>query len=185
MKFYVCVLILTVLGSSACVQTRGPSAEQLAQQRAAQERQRQLEIAEQRQRTQLLMEQSETRLSETQGQIQQLRMELADRPSDEEIRALENRIAALEQMMQRMELQRAKDREEIIEILSQRMASVMAQQQSARVQASGRSHEVARGETLSAIAAAYRVSSQSIIDANNLRDPNNLRVGQKLIIPGN
>ena len=72
----------------------------------------------------------------------------------------------------------------MIEILSQRMATVMAQQQSARIQASGRSHEVARGETLSAIAAAYRVSSKSIIDANDLRNPDNLRVGQKLIIPG-
>ena len=184
MKFYFCVLLVSIFGTTACVQTRGPTAEQLAQQRAAQERQQQMQIAEHRQRMQMQLEDADTRLLDSQQQIKELRTELANRPSDEEFRALENRIAAMEQMMQRMELQRAKDREEVIEILSQRMATVMAQQQSARIQASGRSHEVARGETLSAIAAAYRVSSKSIIDANDIRNPDNLRVGQKLIIPG-
>jgi uncharacterized protein YcbK (DUF882 family) len=45
-------------------------------------------------------------------------------------------------------------------------------------------HTVARGHTLDAIAHRYHVSSKSIIDANHLRDPNHLRVGQSLTIPG-
>ncbi len=45
-------------------------------------------------------------------------------------------------------------------------------------------HTVTRGHTLDAIAHRYHVSSKSIIDANHLRDPNHLRVGQTLLIVG-
>jgi murein DD-endopeptidase MepM/ murein hydrolase activator NlpD len=44
-------------------------------------------------------------------------------------------------------------------------------------------HTVKRGETLSEIAAAYRVPVQAIIDANGLSNPNVIVTGQKLIIP--
>ncbi len=45
-------------------------------------------------------------------------------------------------------------------------------------------HVVARGHTLNAIALRYHVSVKSIVDANHLRDPRHLRVGQSLVIPG-
>jgi membrane-bound lytic murein transglycosylase D len=44
-------------------------------------------------------------------------------------------------------------------------------------------HRVRRGETLSLIALRYRTSAQRIIEANNLRRGNYLRVGQRLKIP--
>jgi membrane-bound lytic murein transglycosylase D len=44
-------------------------------------------------------------------------------------------------------------------------------------------HRVRRGETLSLIALRYRTSTQRIIEANNLRRGNLLRVGQRLKIP--
>jgi len=47
----------------------------------------------------------------------------------------------------------------------------------------GYEHIVATGETLSAIASAYEVSARKIIDANQLADPDNLKIGQKLFIP--
>ncbi|MFU8780268.1 MAG: LysM peptidoglycan-binding domain-containing protein [Kiritimatiellia bacterium] len=47
----------------------------------------------------------------------------------------------------------------------------------------GYEHEVQAGETLSEIARAYGVTSQDIVNANQMRDPNVLRVGQKLFIP--
>lgn len=174
-----------MLSLTGCIQTRQSSAEQLAQQRALQERLQQQQMAEYRQRIQMQLEDTDLRLAESQQQVQQLRAELSTRPGAAELERLENRIGALEQIIQRMEIQRAKDREEMIEILSQRIASVLSQQQSQRAAASGRTHEVARGETLSAIAAAYRVSSRAIIQANNLSNPDNLRVGQQLTIPGN
>jgi LysM repeat protein len=49
-------------------------------------------------------------------------------------------------------------------------------------------HKVEPGETLSAIASAYRakgvkVSVQQILDANHIADPKNVKIGQVLIIP--
>lgn len=45
-------------------------------------------------------------------------------------------------------------------------------------------HIVSAGETLGGIAARYGVRSSAIIDANDLRDPNRIRIGQRLTIPG-
>ena len=44
-------------------------------------------------------------------------------------------------------------------------------------------HVVSAGETLSAIARTYGVPAQTIIDANDIDDPDNLRRGQRLTIP--
>jgi LysM repeat protein len=44
-------------------------------------------------------------------------------------------------------------------------------------------HVVLAGETLSAIAVRYGVTTQAIMQANNIADPNVLRVGQELVIP--
>ena len=39
------------------------------------------------------------------------------------------------------------------------------------------------GETLSSLANYYNVSLESIIESNGLNDPDNLKAGQKLVIP--
>lgn len=46
-----------------------------------------------------------------------------------------------------------------------------------------RKHVVQPGETLLAIAVQYDTTTQAIMAANNLSDPNFLRVGQELVIP--
>lgn len=45
-------------------------------------------------------------------------------------------------------------------------------------------HTVARGHTIEAIANRYKVSAKAIIDANKIKDPRRLRVGDVLVIPG-
>lgn len=45
-------------------------------------------------------------------------------------------------------------------------------------------HVVGRGHTIEAIAHRYHLSEKSIIDANHLKDPKNLKPGQTLVIPG-
>jgi uncharacterized protein YcbK (DUF882 family) len=45
-------------------------------------------------------------------------------------------------------------------------------------------HVVARGHTIEAIAHRYHVTEQSIVDANHLKDPRHLRIGETLTIPG-
>ncbi len=46
-----------------------------------------------------------------------------------------------------------------------------------------RKHVVLAGETLLAIAQQYNTTTQALMAANNLSDPNFLRVGQELVIP--
>lgn len=48
----------------------------------------------------------------------------------------------------------------------------------------GRVHVVAQGETLSSIALRYEASLSRVVEANELTNPNLIRVGQKLTIPG-
>lgn len=50
--------------------------------------------------------------------------------------------------------------------------------------APGGTHTVTRGETLASIAAKYGVSVSAMLATNNLADPNLIKVGQKLAVPG-
>jgi uncharacterized protein YcbK (DUF882 family) len=45
-------------------------------------------------------------------------------------------------------------------------------------------HVVGRGHTIEAIAHRYHVTVRSIIDANHLKDPRHLKIGETLIVPG-
>lgn len=49
--------------------------------------------------------------------------------------------------------------------------------------AEGGAHTVSRGETLASIAAKYGVTVSALLAANNIADPNLIKVGQKLVIP--
>jgi uncharacterized protein YcbK (DUF882 family) len=46
------------------------------------------------------------------------------------------------------------------------------------------SHVVARGHTIEAIAHRYHVTVKAIVEANHLKDPKHLKLGQVLVIPG-
>ncbi len=86
-------------------------------------------------------------------------------------------------------------RKELADDLSSRMAAILETQTRAQAAAhqrttargpraqTGYEHEVQPGETLSEIARAYGVSSAAIIEANQMRNPDVLRAGQKLFIP--
>ena len=45
-------------------------------------------------------------------------------------------------------------------------------------------HVVERGESLSEIAEYYQVAVEDIIELNDIRNPNRIRVGQEILIPG-
>jgi LysM repeat protein len=49
--------------------------------------------------------------------------------------------------------------------------------------AEGGTHTVTRGETLASIAAKYGVTVSAMLAANNISDPNLIKVGQKLVVP--
>ncbi|HMP72109.1 MAG TPA: LysM peptidoglycan-binding domain-containing protein [Kiritimatiellia bacterium] len=86
---------------------------------------------------------------------------------------------------------RQADKREIVDSLSQRIATVMASSRPAPAASQARrpisnegyEHTVQPGETLSAIATAYGARVSDIVQANNLTSADVLRVGQKLFIP--
>lgn len=104
-----------------------------------------------------------------------------------ELRALKATVARLEQTVSALESSRAQDRQEIASSVARRMADVMKSQSSSGSGGSGSEsgyeHTVQAGQTLSEIAAAYKVSVSAIMKANNISRPEALKVGQKLFIP--
>jgi predicted RNase H-like nuclease (RuvC/YqgF family) len=100
-----------------------------------------------------------------------------------------NRLDTLDRQVQALSAARESDRKQIVSDLSHKVAAIVGTSSSSS--SSGRSggaaesgyeHVVESGQTLSAIAAAYKVSVLSIKKANNLKS-DMVRVGQKLFIP--
>lgn len=109
------------------------------------------------------------------------------------------RIDELDRRLGVLEVARARDRQAIVDQLSGKMADIMGEKpggksgpksKSAVTKANagttgmtGYEHIVKEGDTLSAIAAAYKVKTSAIIEANKLQSPYTLKTGQKLFIP--
>lgn len=87
---------------------------------------------------------------------------------------------------QDLETSREQDKKYITDELTRRLTGLvgsMAPPAPAATPKSGYEHVVKPRETLSDIAKAYKVSLDSILKANNLKNGNTLKVGQKLFIP--
>ncbi len=94
-------------------------------------------------------------------------------------------LSVLEIRLQDQAAEQVRIRGELADELSGRIAKIIQSQapvKSVRTQA-GYEHIVKSGETLSEIARAYEVSTAVIAKANNITNPDSLRVGQTLFIP--
>lgn len=133
-----------------------------------------------------------------QQQMQQIRLVAQDRVTASDLERsnaqLKTQIADLERRVASLDAARAQDRQEIVNTLTKNVNAVMAAQQKNQQRSptptpkptfSGKAykHTVAAGDTLSAIAAAYKVPASSIVSANNLKSPYTLKVGQELLVP--
>ena len=114
------------------------------------------------------------------NEIKQLRAKGTDENTRARLDELSNRMSALDAA-------RASDRKAIVDQLSGNMAKMMGASSVSRPSrassSTGYEHIVKDGETLSTIAAAYKTRSSVIIQANDLKNPDLLRKGQKLFIP--
>ena len=103
------------------------------------------------------------------------------------------RLDQIEQQIRALSAARESDRREIVDEISHKVAGLVnASGGSGTSGRSGKSgggtetgyeHVVKPGETLSAIAQAYKVSVSAVMKANNLTSGSTLRAGQKLFIP--
>lgn len=135
------------------------------------------------------MRQTQERLRRASGDLENLQMEIERLSAEvDQLRQLrDNDITALESKMQQLSATQARDKKEVIAALTQRIEQLLKNATQAAPTGGGNEygieHVVRAGETLSAIAKAYGVSTPAIISANKLKNPNRLKVGQKLFIP--
>jgi LysM repeat protein len=134
-------------------------------------------------------------LSERMSALEQQQSALSSRISSLERggnAATKDELAALRADLNAVKNDQGKIRDEIITDLTgkiktitdkQRAAAVAAEKAAKASQKSGYSHVVEAGQTISAIAQAYKVSTSSILKANKIKDPTKIRVGQELFIP--
>jgi membrane-bound lytic murein transglycosylase B len=112
--------------------------------------------------------------------------EMADlrRSQDKDTDQLKARLAEIDRKIELMNRARKQLRDEIVDTLTRNMANVMRKQTSSRARVEeGLEHVVKPGETLSEIAAVYGVTVNRIVKANNIKRPDDIKVGKKLFIP--
>jgi LysM repeat protein len=116
----------------------------------------------------------------------------ANRPataSAAEVAALREQLDALQRQVRALDAARAADKREIYDDISKKVAEIVKKATPAAPPAkksapqTGYEHVVQPGETLSAIAQAYGVKMDAVLKANNIKNADAIRVGQKLFIP--
>jgi LysM repeat protein len=133
-----------------------------------------------------------TRLQGQVSELSQVQQRMLDdvgslqRDQGERVRAMDSRLGAVERSVGEAAGERERLRQTIVSDVSQKVSTLIRTSTppapAARSE-TGYEHVVKSGETLSAIASAYKVSVNKILQANGMKDANMLRVGQKLFIP--
>ncbi len=90
--------------------------------------------------------------------------------------ALEAKIKAVDEARQR-------DNKALIDQLAKELAGAAKPVSKPATEATGNEHVVAKGDTLATVARKYGVPVADLAKANNLANPNDIKVGQKLVIP--
>jgi len=131
---------------------------------------------------QLIQEENQRRMA---GRMETLEMEIGriSRELDSLRKTLDIRYTNLERKTE-------DDKREMISRLTSQLEKLLAQaappaqaQSASGGNAYGYEHIIQQGETLSTIAKAYNVTTKAIIEANNIKNPNLVAVGQKIFIP--
>ena len=128
-----------------------------------------------------------------QGQLDAIRSG-SSQSAQSQTQATQAALDDFDRRIRLLETAREKDKQEIIDRISAKMADIVKASAPAPARSTkktskramsdtGYEHEVKAGETLSDIAAAYGVKPSVIIEVNELKNPNQLKVGQKLFIP--
>jgi len=112
-------------------------------------------------------------------------IELLKANEEKRDREVKDNLAASERDLKNNEAAQAKMRLEIIDSVAKNVSEIMKNRSSSAggKTETGREHVVQPGETLSAIASAYKVKVSAIVQANGLKTGNALKAGQKLFIP--
>lgn len=135
---------------------------------------------------------SDTELGRVQGDVMASRSAQPGYASAAQVQSMQKQLDDLQRQIRALDAARVQDKKEIYDDISKKVASLI--RTAAPAAPSGRSasrsgpqsgyeHVVQPGEFLSTIAAAYKVRTSVIVEANNLKSADQIFVGQKLFIP--
>lgn len=166
--------------------------ETLAQKRARtemREREDQLYMQESLQRMTARIESLEYEIGRLQDDLARVRDDALN-STRTELQSMHTEVQGLEREIAQVDAARQRDKKEIVDTLTKKVAEVLKSGGSSRGARTSRGygeygyeHVVQPGETLSEISVAYGVKVDVIIDANNIKNPNRLQAGQTLFIP--
>lgn len=173
-----------LLATTGCVTTQASYEEELRQQ------QEYALLQEQLRRSNGVIEGLQLEVERLRADMERLRGE-AGRGAESQVSSLRATVEDLDRRLRTLDQARERDKQAIIDSLSGKISQVMASSRpkstptSSKRASSGEGYEhvVEAGQSLSAIASAYGVTANDIIAANDLKNPNQLRVGQKLFVP--
>lgn len=184
-RLFKIALVLAAAGLTGCVATNPQEQQILAQQQRAD--------AEFMRENMRIMR---ARIEAIDLEIQELQRRINTVATEQplalqtQFQGINSALEDLNRKINSVDAARQADKKEIVDSLSQRIATVMAASRPAPAAQSRRAisnegyeHTVQPGETLSAIASAYGARISDIVQANNLSSADMLRVGQKLFIP--
>ena len=120
------------------------------------------------------------------GELRASRAGQPEAASAAQVLAMQAQIDDLQRQIRSLDAARIQDKKDIYDDISKKVASLLKTQSpppSRAASQSGYEHVVQAGESLSAIAAVYKVNVSAIVQANNLKSADQIFVGQKLFIP--
>ncbi|MGQ9838378.1 MAG: LysM peptidoglycan-binding domain-containing protein [Cyanobacteriota bacterium] len=118
------------------------------------------------------------------GDVGELIQRQKERIAAQKAREEEERRRQKEEALRRAEEQAHQEaKQQRLAKEAQQQAEQERQAQAALLASGSLTHTVGAGDTIERIAARYGVTQRSIIQANNLRNPHWLRIGQRLVIP--
>ncbi|MDD2241081.1 MAG: LysM peptidoglycan-binding domain-containing protein [Kiritimatiellae bacterium] len=133
------------------------------------------------------------RLDATEGEVGRMASEIRSSRSGQpatasasQVQAMQAQIDDQQRQIRALDAARGQDKKQIYDDISKKVASLLktAPPPSSRsASQSGYEHVVQAGESLSAIAAAYKATISAIVKANNLKSADTIFVGQTLFIP--
>lgn len=131
-----------------------------------------------------------SRLETMEIELRQIRQDIANlRSAGAQDEATRARLNEIDSRLAALDAARAADKQAIVDQLSGNVAKLMAGASTGQPKPSGaaagkgQEHVVRQGETLSSIAAAYKIKTSALAEANGITNPDSLRAGQKLAIP--
>lgn len=136
---------------------------------------------------------SDAELGRVEGDVASTRASQPATASAAQLQSVQTQLEDLQRQIRALDAARVQDKKETYDDISKKIATLLkssASSSPASTKSSTRSpsqtgyeHVVQPGESLSKIAAAYKVQMSVIVEANGLASPDSIRVGQKLFIP--